>query len=72
MNTADAVYILCSINFDVSVCMEKSKFLKCFMDCKGTEMPISCVLFHLVVTLVKKKYNYLRNLTCFKWINCVT
>lgn len=55
MNTADAVYSLCLINFDVLVCMEKSKFLKCFMDSKGTEMPISCVLFHLVVTLVKKK-----------------
>lgn len=41
------------------------------MGCKGTEMRISCVLSHLVVTLVKKKDNYLRNLTCYKWIYCV-
>lgn len=72
MNSADAVYILCLINFDVSVFMEKTKFFKCFMDCKGTEMPINCVLSRLVVTLVKRKYNYLRNLACCKWIYCVT
>lgn len=70
MNSADAVYILYLINFDVSVCVEKKIFLY-FMDCKGTEMPVNCVLSILVVTLVKK-YNYLLNLTHYKWIYCVT
>lgn len=36
------------------------------MDCKGTEMPINCVLSLLAVTLVKKKYNYFRNLMCYE------